>query len=239
MSQMFQMDRRQFNKLLSFYKEAPKLFFRAARGVLNSFAFGVRQEFISTVHQKMTVRNRSFISLSTRAEKTKGYDLRSMQSSTNTVRRQGFSGWEEQETGRRTLLNRTISSFARGGAWTGRVRQRYRVKRSNDFFDPSRYSGVSDEHRMSKMLGAMRMGRAVKKRPFIIRRRLSGSYANLRRGIYGWRGKQIVRVQNFERPTQPKRLQIMKMARDNFFRRNNVQQIWNREIDRSIINSMK
>ena len=234
MAEMFTMKRKDFDGLQRFFKQSPAQFKAAARSVLNSFAFGTKEETFTELNRKLKIRSPGFVRSSIRVTMAKGSNISSMFSETYTLKRRNFSGWAEQERGQRTSLNRTISKFARGGSWQGKVRSRFRLKPSNEFFDPERFSGRSYEHRVMKMLGAMRTGRSIRKRPYIIRHRLKGGLSTMKRGTYGWQGKQTQRLQNFEKRTQPKKIQIMKNARLNYFRKTNIISIWGREIDRII-----
>lgn len=231
MAGMFTMTTKDFKGLERFYRQSPKDFVHAGRSVLNSFAFGTKKETEIEVNRRMTVRNPGFVKSSIRVNMARGSSLQYMFSEAYTTRRGSFTGWTEQETGRRTSLNRSISKAARGGTWSGKVPKRY--KRNAEFFDPERYSGRSYEHRVLKMMGAMRgSGRSIKKRPFIITKSMKGRMSSYKKGIYGWQGNRVKLIQNFEKKTQPKRIPIMKNARLNYFRKTNIINVWGREIDR-------
>lgn len=232
MAEMFQMSTKDFKGLERFFQQSPVLFKKAARSVLNSFAFGTKSEMAIEVGRQLKVRNPSFVRSSIRVNMARGSNIGSMFSEAYTVKRRGFTGWAEQETGQLSSLNRTITKFARGDSWTGRVRSANRLKPSNRFRTPDDWSGRSYEHKISKMLGAMRGGRAMKKQPFIIKRSAKGAYSTMKRGTYNWRKSQVKRTQNFEKKTQPKRIPMMKNARLNYFRKTSIIRVWGKEVDR-------
>lgn len=231
MAEMFQMTTKDFKSLQRFFQQSPKTFTHAARSVLNSFAFGTKEETAIEVNRLMHVRNPGFVRSSIRVNMARGTNIGSMFSEAYTIKKGAFTGWREQETGSRTQLKRQISKAARGGSWAGKVRTKY--KRNAEFFDPERFSGRSYEHRVLKMLGAMRgRGRSIKKRPFIITRSMKGRMSSYKRGLYKWQGNRVKLIQNFEKKTQPKKITIMKNARLNYFRKTSIISVWGKEIDR-------
>ena len=107
MAEMFTMKSKDFDSLQRFFKAAPKQFTHAARSVLNSFAFGVKDETFKEVNRELKIRSPGFVKSSIRVTKARGSNINSMFSETYTVKRRGFTGWAEQERGKRIKLNRT------------------------------------------------------------------------------------------------------------------------------------
>ena len=234
MSEMYTMTRKDFKKLEQFFAQAPRKFTLAAKNVLNSFAFGVKDETFNQINKTMTVRNSRFIKSTIQVVKAKGSSLNNISSQAGIIRKTGFSGFIEQEIGKTTQLKRTITKFARGDNWGNKVRAKNRMKPSNNFFNPDKFSGRSYEHRVAKMLGSMRKGHAIKKRSFIINKKMSGRLSTMKRGAYSWQAKLAKRVQNFEKKTQPKKNPIVSNARRNYFNRVSIINIWSASIRRVI-----
>ena len=71
---LFDLDISDLLKLEKFYRKAPKKFERAAKGTINSVAFGVRSESIDEIGRNMTVRDPRFVSGSMRVQKAQFED---------------------------------------------------------------------------------------------------------------------------------------------------------------------
>jgi hypothetical protein len=236
MSEMFTMDRRSFKELEKWFKVlGPKQFMYAAKGVLNEFAFGVKKEIPREVGRNMIVRNTGFVSSSVRVNKAKGSTLQNVYSQTYVVRRDRFSGWQEQEFGKPTLLKRTITKAARGGNWQNKVKAQARLKSTNEFFDPRAVKGNSYTHSVAGMLAGMRRGKSLKRKPFKITKQMTGKLNSLKKGVYLWKGKLIERVQTFGKKTQPKKIPIVKKARLRYFASVSINGIWAENIKRQLM----
>ena len=218
-------------KLEKFYKGAPGLFNRAARGLLNGFAFGTRNEAIDTIKHRMIVRNEKFVKSRIRVNKTKGSRLDNMFSETGSLpdASGNFQGWVEQEEGKTAKRTRVQTLVARGNNLKNKVRPKYRMKNARNFINENTWD-LGDLRDESKRVGIF-IKEVIKRNyrePFILTKR----YRKMKRGVYIYRSKRILRLQNFESEnTQPKRIKWMTIARNNYFRSIDIRKEWAKSIN--------
>ena len=240
MPEMFQLDKRELNQLLKFYKSAPRKFLPAAAGMLNTFAFGVREQAVKQINDKFTVRNPAFVKSSIKVEKTRIVPLQNMESKTGSISRPRFSGWIEQETGQQTKRKRVQTLAARQGSWGNKLPSSARLKSSNFFYRDedfqSKYSKTRGQ-RTAAMFRMMRTGQ-IKNKPIIIKTRLKGRFTSIKRGTYRMgTDKLFHREQTFNpRRIQPKRLPWMQPAREKYFKSTNMKNLWASQISRVLDN---
>lgn len=225
-NEIFQINLSDLKKLKKFYKKAPKQFGRAAAGVLNDFAFGARKESVKTINRRMTVRNSKFVSSSIRVSKARGSNIDSMRSESGSIRRKRFSGWEEQELGKRSSRTKIASKFGRGGSNKGTLKPSFRMKPSARFMKPSDFPGATGTQRVGVMLRII--GRTKKRsRPFII----TGS-RKFSSGLYKIQNKKIKRIQKFKTREQPKRIKWHTEAKKDYFQSVDIRNVWAKNIRR-------
>jgi len=232
---MFTITNRDIKDLIKFYRNAPSQFMYAARGVLTTQAYIAREEQIQEIQSSMTVRNTRFVQSKVRYQKARGNKLDNIYSLSGSVHGPRFSGWEEQETGVRTDRTRTQSLSSRGDDWDKQVRGTARMKPTNRFLDvESEGQGSTYEQKISSVLAGMRRG-TIKKRNFLIRRRMGGRLRTLRTGLYGMKRRLIYRYQTFKpQRVQPKRNQWHSRAISQTMRRINLRQEWTKQITRQL-----
>ena len=243
MPDMFQLDKRELNQLLKFYKQAPRKFLPAAAGMLNTFAFGVREQAVKQINDKFTVRNPAFVKSSFRVEKTRIVPLQNMESKTGSISRPRFSGWIEQETGQQTKRKRVQTLAARQGSWGDQVQNRSRLKPNQKFLTFSDFSGKnlgrSKEQRTVAMLESFRKNKISESKVMMFRGRLKGRMSKYKRGTYRMQNGIISRHQTFDpRRIQPKRNPWMQPAREKYFRSANIKNMWASQISR-VLNNYK
>jgi hypothetical protein len=247
MPEMFQLDKRELDQLLKFYKQAPRKFLPAAAGMLNTFAFGVREQAIREINDKLTVRNPAFVKSSLRVEKTRIVPLQNMESKTGSIQRgtpgKGtfFSGWIEQETGQQTKRKRVQTLSARQGSWANQVQNRSRLKSNQKFTTFSDFSGKnlgrSKEQRTVAMLESFRKNKMSDSKVMMFRGRLKGRMSKYKRGTYRMQNGVINRHQTFDpRRVQPKRKPWMQPAREQYFKSANMKNLWASQISHVLKN---
>lgn len=229
---MFNLNRRDILRLEKFYKRAPKQFMFAARGMLTTFAFQAREQQIREIQSSMTVRNLRFIKSRIRYQKARGGRIDNIFSESGSVRSSRFTGWEEQQTGIKAKRTRTQSLTARG-EWKSQVMGTARMKPTNKFFDPdSEMEGKSTEQRMTAALAGMRKG-TVKKRNFLIRKKMKGRMSTFKRGLWAMKRRLTFRLQTFDPPrVQPRRNPWHTRAVQKAMRRINLRNEWAKQITR-------
>lgn len=226
MSQMFQIELKDFINLHKFYKRAPREFQKTAAGVLNSFAFGTRKSAIDVINDKMTVRNKRFVETSFRVKTANANtDLNSMVSRVGSIKRPRFSGWEEQQTGKKRPSTRVGTLLSRGKNESKQIRPAARMKPGRNFPDSGDFKGKSEQQRTTVMLNTLK--RKKFRKPFVIRRNLR----KLKAGLYRFFRGKVKMLQRFDsKKAQPKKLDWMGEARREYFNAHPVRQTWARAI---------
>jgi hypothetical protein len=213
--QLFDIDAKDLVRLKKFYKKAPKQFARASASTLTSFAAGTRRKSLLIVNNRMTVRNKNFVSGALRFNRAKGNVPMAAQVATaGSIKRNRFTGWEEQELGTQTERTRTATLFARGGG-SKQIPRSLRMDRTSTFDTPDNYEGKTYEQRTFLML------KAKAKKAFVITK-----HRKFRKGLYKFRGKKIKMVQAFDNRKQPKRIKWLTMARKLYFSTTSIDSVW-------------
>lgn len=226
---MFSMDDRNLKKLRRLYKRAPRQMRRATAGMANSFAFGVKEQIPMTIDDLMTVRNPRFVNSKIRVVVAKGTQPINVQTSrVGSIFGPRFSGWEEQQLGKRTTRTRVATMNARGGNFSRPMQGKSRLKPNQKFLDPdSIQNAKDDDHRLFIFLKMHERRR--KQQSFTIRRK-TGKF---KPGLYRFKGKKVRKQQDF-RPLsdrkQPAKKPWMTMAVKKYFKGVNIPQMWTKEI---------
>jgi len=177
--------------LRRFYKKSPKLFGRSVVNTINTVAFESRLALLDTIQEQMTVRDNRFISRQMRVDKAKGVDIRTAEATVGSIAGPRFTGWVEQETGKKPENSRMMTLVARRGSIQNKAVPRARAKSSNDFARISDFQikAKSRQHRLIIFLQMM----SRKKKLFIMPRR----YKRLQRGVYQASKRKLKRFQTF------------------------------------------
>ncbi len=228
MNQLFDISIPNLINLKRFYKKAPKKFQKASANVLTSFAFGTRAEAMNVIKSKMVIRNPRFINSRLRVSKAFGStNIGSQQSEVGSIPAQRFTGWIEQQTGKMPAKNRIFTLLARRGDITRQALPSARLKPGNKYISSDEFTGKTPNKRIIAMLQIL--GRKGYKKPFIIRR---GN--KFKKGLYKFKGsgknKKILALQLFRTNKRPKKLEWLTMARDNYFRKNDVNKVWEKSL---------
>ena len=227
MATIFSLDKSDLKNLEKFFKVAPFKFAKAARGLLNGFAFGTRQESVKQINRRMTVRNTRFVNSVLRFNRARGNDINTMVSEAGSIGRDRFDGWKEQEEGVKTKRSRVATFMARGNNKQKQIRPSMRMKPNHQFINENTWElNVKNNSRRVPVF-LMEIARRGYTKPFIISRR----YKNYKRGLYIRRRKRIRLLQSFEPANvQPKRIKWLTAARANFFKRTNLRNEWAKAI---------
>ncbi len=213
--QLFAIDAKDLVNLKRFYKKAPLQFARASASTLTSFAAGTRRKALLIINNRMTVRNKGFVSGALRFERAKGnVPMNAQVATAGSIKRNRFTGWAEQELGTQTERTRTATLFARGGG-SKQIPRSLRMDRSSTFDTPDNYEGKTYEQRTFLML------KARVKKAFVITK-----HRKFRPGLYKFKGKKIKMVQTFKNRKQPKRIKWLTMARQLYFSTTSIDSVW-------------
>jgi hypothetical protein len=222
MSDAFKVDHRGLNQLRRFYTRMPKAFQQASASMLNHFAFGTKKEVYNVLLHRMTIRDKRFVNSKVRVVKArKSARVDKQVSITGSIASPRFTGWIEQQTGSKTDKDRTFSLAGRRGSRRRKALQKARLKPG--MIKPSDYQHKDDHHRVLRMLKELSAKKS--KQPF----RVHG-HNTMTSGVYKFKGKKLTMLQKFKANAQPDRIPWMDLARSQFFRGANMQQLWGRTI---------
>jgi hypothetical protein len=230
MAKLFDIELTDIRRLRKWNKKAPKQFTRGAAGVLNDFAFGVKNKSNKVLNKKMVIRNSRFVSSSLRVQKTRGNDFNSLSSETGSIKRPRFSGWAEQELGKRSTRTKTATPFGRSGSKKGILKPSFRMKPGARFPKPSDFKGESPNKKVNTMLRTMRRKSS---RPFIIK----GS-DRFKSGLYKFQNRKVIAIQRFKNRKQPKRVKWHTQAKAEYFRSVKPRDVWARNIRRILSSTL-
>lgn len=220
-TQLYKINDKDIKRLIKFDKKAPGKMKIATAGMLNSFAFGNRKESLNIINRRMTVRSKKFVQSSIRVDKARGnQSIDKQRSSIGSINRPRFTGWEEQETGKRSKRNRVATTLARGGDFKRKIKPSARLKSANTFRSPDDYKGGSPHNRAVIMLQDLH--RKKWRKPFIIK-----GHKRIKRGLYKILRKKLQLLQSFNpRNTQPKRVRWLSGGTKMYFRKTDIRMLW-------------
>lgn len=225
---LFDIDDRDLKKLIKFYKNAPKLMKHSVAGMLNSFAFGTRSRAMHIIRTNMNIRAKKFVDSSIRVQMAKAsQEINQQHSIVGSISRARFSGWEEQELGKKTKRTRVATLLGRGGNVQKKIQPSARLKQSNQFVSPDDYPGTSRHNRSVVMM--QDLFRKRHRKPFIVK-----GHRRFKSGLYKIKQKKLRMLQSFEpRNVQPKRIRWMSGGRKAFFRKADIRQMWGKQLNRT------
>jgi hypothetical protein len=224
---IFSIDLKDLEKLIKQYEINEREFKSAMVNVLNSQAFGMKTIIPKTIEDTMTVRNARFVQSSIRVSKA---SWKTPVSRVGSILRPSFSGWLEQETGRKSDRNRIPTKAARRGNWANRIAPSLRMKPSNEFLTDRDVikSAKSNRQRVVAMLSYVEKHNY--RRPFI----LSGS-SKFKKGLYKRVGKKFKLIQHLGAPrTSVKRVKWMKKSIKRYFAVNVPLDLWRESVKRIV-----
>ncbi len=224
-----EIDLRDIKNFSYWAKKAPQKAVRKATALtLNSMAFDLRREYQGRLKRDFVIRQPKLLDAKLRVDKTRlsapvNKQLAQVGSVKNiaSAAHGRFTGWEEQETGKRDERSRTHLPMARpGGNFKKKIRPAVRAKRGRKFIRPSSFGMSGNKKTGSQILGAAK--RLKINEPLRI--------GNL---LYKRRGRRFDVVQNLKRkPKQPKRVLWMKTANDRYYRWVKPSITWNKHMKR-------
>jgi len=239
MADLYHMDPAELRRLRRFYKQAPKLFTRAAAATLNGFAFGNRKESREIIHSEMQVRNPKFIDGSLKVEKSKAnVPMNKMAATFGAVHRPRFTGLREQELGLAGSRNRLFTTAAREGSMKNPTRAYARLKPNAKYPSPNNPNGLktrgSQDFDLSGLTGAKRivaflsiLNESKRDQTFIIRRK----FGRFKRGLYRYKQGKIKKLQSFDKKDKPRRVRWLTKGRQAFMTKANILNTWAKSIN--------
>lgn len=117
-----------------FLKRAPRKFQRAMAVYVNNQAVTMRENMIETIGSMMTLRDTRFVRGSVVYRRGSLGAQPPFRSSAGSIERDRFTGWIEQETGKKTPKKRDLTTRgARRGSWKRKAVPSSRMRSSNQF----------------------------------------------------------------------------------------------------------
>lgn len=175
------------DKLKKFYRALPAMHGRAGINLNNTLAFKLRPEMLKEIESSMTIRSPRFVRGSLRIKKA---SFRDRVAEVGSIRRDRFTGWEEQETGKPDKRDRRQTLAARLDNRKRRVAPRFRLKSGKARFVRPSDQGLKNVSSDVPVFLQI-LDRNKHRAPFYIPVR----YKRLQRGIYIFKAKKIRRVQ--------------------------------------------
>lgn len=211
-------DSRDFKNLAKFYDRAPAKFGMVMNATLNNLAFTTRSNIIVVLNQKLNIRDPRFMRGSIRVVKARGGNHRSM---VGSIERKRFTGWEEQQTGKKSDTNRSPTLAARGGNFNRKMSGKSRLKRALNPLSirnigVANLKGRKGSKANQKRRALILLKTAKKtKRPFIVKRADVGIMRINKRwkpGLYQFKRGELLRMQLFGKAQDPKHIDWMGLA---------------------------
>lgn len=236
-NELLSLNDKEIRQLTKFYKKSPKKFQFVTANILNKMAFDSRTQSLNVINKKMTVRSPGFVKRSVIVNKANGRESISSQVATyGSAERKGFTGWEEQETGKKQRRKRIPTTAARGGSKQKKVRPSARMKPSNEFVDLEDFEGTS---RPQKVAHGLRILKKRKwRKAFILKKDVSFSGGgSLKAGLYQFKaGNQLKKLQKFEYSTNKgvKRVRWMSGGTKIALSKINIRELLGEEITKQL-----
>jgi hypothetical protein len=232
MDTIFHFDDTFIKTLERFYREFPKESEQAVSGILNDLAYQTRQNDIENISGNMIIRNRQFLERSLQYTKARPGRIESQVAYVYSVKRERFTGWEEQQTGRNAVKERSATLPARGGSRAGVMNRKSRLR--GQFYKPQQFQGHNIKQRFQFMMRVLNTRGGGE---FIVSDSIPTKRGTLKRGLYSLRNHQLTKYQSFEdKPI--KQLRWRNMSLDQLARRNNINKLWSTHLNR-VINKYK
>lgn len=177
-------------------RESPKQFAYAAAGVMNTMAFQTRTNDIKNLSSTMIIRDPRFLTNSLRVDKAKGNrSIALMEAHVYSVKRDRFTGWEEQETGKQKQRKRAGTLAARGGNKSAKMKNTARFKSANKFYRPSQFHAKTEKSQFMAMIRVMATRGGGE---FLLDNNIATKRGHLNKGLYSFKKNRITRLQKLE-----------------------------------------
>jgi hypothetical protein len=241
----------EFHNMAEWFKRKGPAKFAVANGMLlNNFAFGVREELISTINRDMIQRTPSLTKRMIKVEKNRNFKHISTQvSAVGSIRKNRFSGWGEQQLGTKTKRKRVATIRGRSGSKKKRLKPSARLRKK--FFSPRnmprrRRSGMGHQTPTgadNKVLIMLRTLQSMKyNAPFVItdHSKIPPGVYKFARGKNKWGQRKLELLQGFDpKNKQPRRMLWMSKGVARWFKTHDVNREFMKVARRLITRSTK
>jgi len=196
--------------LAKIHRLAPRKLPRATGNILNTLAFETRTNALDILNDRLIIRRPGFARRQMRVDKARtSAAISSQRATVGSVALGKFTGWAEQEHGKRGNRTHFATVAGRRGSKKNVVPPRFRLNK--DYPEQG-----------STRLGAFlaMMERRKGRKPFV-----------MKGGLFKFVGKRKIKMlQSFEKPKKTKRLAWMTLARRATIASNPARKLWNREL---------
>lgn len=227
MATIFDYNDRAFKEFSKFYNKAPSRARKASARMLSKFAFGTRNEAIIEINRTMSVRNKRFVARGMRFQNARPTNIDNQFSVAGSISGNRFSGWKENYEGSRDNRTRTHSLLSRSGSWKKKIKPSVRMKPARDFLSISDFSKETSRSSNPNAVFLALMKKKKKNKAFIMKKR----YKGLKKGVYKYTGRKLKRLIDLEPKSRSvKRNRWLDTARNRFFAKNNLDELWKEAI---------
>jgi len=199
---------------------------RATANVLNGLAFEARKTDIDILKQNLIIRNPRFLESSIQVQKARPGRIEQQIAYTGSVKRERFTGWQEQEHGD-VPRRHTASIKARGSKKRGKIKTRARFLSKNKFWKPEQFQGKNLQQRFYFMMRVL--GSRGGQQAFILSQKIPTKSGALGRGLYILAGHKISRMRE-RQDKHTQRLPWNEMMIRTLGQRQSVRRLWYSEL---------
>lgn len=209
-------------RLEKFVKTAPKVYGRAMAVMMTEMAFEMKNKQIVFHMQRrtpMNIRDEKFAKGRLKVQKAKPRsNVNLIYSKVGSVAdKPRFTGWLEQQSGKKADKSRTFSLRARKGNRKRKALPTARLKPGRSYPTPSDFGLNRTAYRSRRALTKAGLAKAALvwtrreryRRPFVLL-----GHDRIEDGLFRWQGKRLVRLQYFDvaNRAQPKKVRWMEGA---------------------------
>jgi hypothetical protein len=161
MADMFNVETKDLKRLAKFFAKSPKLYRQTSAEFLTMQARQTERYAKDELSKSQIIRKPAVIKNNVKSWRARAVAIEQQEARAGSVRRERFTGWIEQEFGKRSDATRVPTTAARiGGSRRKVVGQRNRLRRGNEVRTPAHYkhkgkAGKSMQSKESSMLRQM------------------------------------------------------------------------------------
>jgi len=195
------MDPRGFKQFRELCQNAPRSINYGVSNVLTSLAFKTREYDLKNIADSMIVRNPRFVASSIKVTKARNTRIEQQIAEVYSIKRERFTGWEEQQEGKTSTSKHAPTLAARAGNKRAQMIQRARMRSSNKFYKPAQFQAHTLKGSfmfMLRVLGSRGGGE------FMLSENIPTKRGSMAKGLYQFRQHKIKRLQKTDAIKQPR-----------------------------------
>ena len=186
MTDQFQLDDRDLNQLIKFYRIAPKLFQKVSAEVLSSMAFQDRKLYMRMLGIEMIIRSPGLLKKGTRVQMAKqGHRIEAQFALSGSVETPRHDAWQHVEDGSTTRATQFMDP-GRGGSKSGKGLKVAKTGHAQTYENDFQLKGSGDT-RILRYLQEIQQDKTRRRKTFMLSRR----YKRMPPGIYKFMGGRV------------------------------------------------